>query len=449
MSDWGAFGGRLLPLFLLAVGCQEAGPPAQRAMAAAPTGASAARASAPMPVPVRIPEPHAVAPEPGSVVRVRAKSHLGVPLHAAPNTRAVSGRLADGTSVEVVSVDAAERWFEIAYGSPKKRAFVVRRYLDLAAGRDAAVSVAPGSSLAACLTRLARAAPRSKARVATFNVRWFPDGVPGKKPKLRTDIPWLACEMALAGAEAIAVQEFKTLPHAQLAVERLRSELDQLTGGRWSAHFDDCPDQASLHVGVFVDETRVKLERTRVVSELNPLGGACQGSLRPGFLAHVRLSDGLPATLLSVHLKSGTDERSYRLRAHSIRSLGSLVTSEHRWLVLGDFNTMGCATCQPVVTASEERAQLKLAAERVGLRLIEPAAGCSHYHRGRPGLLDGILVSRSFARGSVAQSGGACQALYCQKGEPLAAWATLSDHCPLSLELPAKLLGAADLEPPR
>src|SRR5690606_39482266 len=67
-----------------------------------------------------------------------------------------------------------------------------------------------------------------------------------------------------------------------------------------------------------------------------------------------------------------SDERSYRLRAHSIRSLGSLVTSEHRWLVLGDFNTMGCATCQPVVTASEERAQLKLAAERVGLRLIEP-----------------------------------------------------------------------------
>jgi endonuclease/exonuclease/phosphatase family metal-dependent hydrolase len=393
------------------------------------------------------PAPQGVAP--GERATLRARSELGVPLHARAEDSAVVGRLPDGAEVTVLATLSGGRWLEIEHApvagpeGPRRRSFIVRRYLRVA---EAAASLPPEDAVlgrARCLEALASQRPPASPRLAAYNVRWFPDGAPGSAAKgPGTDLEWLACTLAATGAEAVALQEWKQNARAVAAAEKVLSHLERLTGHRWQRALDACPSESVQHVGVLWDTARATLLGSRTIAELNPRGSACADSLRPGLGAALRLSDGTELELVSIHAKSGTERRSLELRRTTRAALAPLTADSPRPLVLaGDFNTMGCPRCSPPVSASDDRSELAASAQRAGLTLVALEPACTHYYRGEPGLLDGFVVdARLASRITRAWPSGYCAALGCGEmpaSEP-AELGALSDHCPVVLQLGAK-----------
>ncbi len=312
----------------------------------------------------------------------------------------------------------------------------------------------PSDSLQGCLTALAlenaKPAAARGPRLATFNVKWFPDLGPGKKlPKHPgTDVEWLACLIALTRAEAVAVQEFKRIPRARQAAGQLLGHLDRMTGGAWDLAFDNCPNEATQHVGILNDQKRSSSDWShRTLAELNPHGEACKDSLRPGLAADLTLSDGTKVTFVSVHLKSGTEVRSRGLRQKSFDALVNLAPApDHLLVVAGDLNSMGCPTCTPSLDASAERTEMQRAARERGLDLPAVDPPCSHHFERGSTLLDGFVVSDALAVAGVHASGH-CQAAHCSSARrALPVERAVSDHCPVVLELAARAPRAA---PPR
>ncbi|MFO0571864.1 MAG: SH3 domain-containing protein [Polyangiaceae bacterium] len=387
-------------------------------------------------------------------VRLVAHSGEGVPLHPARGSSEVSGRVPGGIEVEVVSESPDGRWLEIRT-QDGRRGFITARYV--AGAKDAAdapLRPAPSpsawDSLAGCEAavrageRLAKA--QHTARIASYNVRWFPDGKPGKgRDGEGTDVAWLACGIAWLDAEAVAVQEFKTNERGRAALAELTRKLDQLTGGRWASSFDDCPSPDVQHVGILFDEKRVKHDQPTTVAQLNPHGEACKNSLRPGHGAYLTFPGGLDLFLISVHSKSGSDARSYDLRQKTLAAFSSLGKALKRpdgdsdIVVAGDFNTMGCDRCTPALSADDELERTDRALGPSFRRVVAAQDSCSEYHAGRPASLDHFVVTtalRELTPGRAPMVSGYCAALHCSVGpdEPPPAARALSDHCPLVLD---------------
>lgn len=310
----------------------------------------------------------------------------------------------------------------------------------------------PFESPAACQQLLrkrralgARGATRGP-RVGTWNLRWFPRGTHnGKNQDLHTDIAWLACAIALLDVDVLAVQEVLDNPEARAAGLDLTSRLDQMTGGRFQLDLDECPGSGRQHVGLLWNAARVSLREPGPIAALNPSGAACGLSLRPGFGAHARFIDGSDLHVISVHLDSGETERDFEHRKTSCKALGPLDSQlrarDPDVLVLGDYNTMGCASCEPVISADDELRAFDATLQSFGLRRLEQALGnrCSHYYRGRAALLDLAVASDSLRpRIASVRAAGVCEALRCEppkRGARPLAWKTLSDHCPVVIEL--------------
>ena len=343
---------------------------------------------------------------------------------------------------------AGGNWLHVRLGDGSE-GFVTTRYVAGVVAPAQASSQALSDREATCAQALERAksqGPAGVARVATFNVRWFPDGQPGKKAPSGggTDLDFLACTMAATGAEVVLVQEFKRDARAQAALGTVLTRLDQLTRGSWQARFDDCKNDSAQHVGVLFDQKRAApLGQARTLAELNPLGGACTGSLRPGLFQRFRLSSGITTAVISVHLKSGSDARSYGLRGKTLLALKDLKgESGEPVIVGGDLNTMGCDECAAPVSPAEERRLAAAAGMQAGLALVDPKGGCSHYYRGQPGLLDGFWVPQQ--QKAAVELGGVCADLACRptgsartSSARASALDRVSDHCPLVLSLPA------------
>lgn len=283
-------------------------------------------------------------------------------------------------------------------------------------------------------------------RIGAWNVRWFPLGSKdGKNLAEHTDIGWLACAIALLDVDVLAVQEFLDSPKARAAQLDLIAQLDALTGGRHRLELDDCAGSGRQHVGLLWNEQRVTLKGLRSIASLNPTGSMCGSSLRPGFGGRARFSDGTDLHVISVHLDSGIEARDFEHRATSVHTLRELLptlrSSDEDVLVLGDFNAMGCSKCAPVVSASDELSKLDATAAGLSLHRLEHALGnrCTHYYRGHAGLLDLALASTSLmTRVERTGAAGVCEALVCERpkrGERPLAWDTLSDHCPVIVQL--------------
>ncbi len=380
-------------------------------------------------------------------VRLQARSKLGVPLHPSEGSSAVSGRAPNGAEARVQRWSADKRWLEIEVGTGE-RGWITARYV--AAGRPAAViDSIPDDSIwaspAACEAALAAgdrlAKDPSQLRVGTWNLRWFPRGAPGASGQ-PTHIGWLACSLTWLGVDVLGVQEF-TRGAESREVKELLSSLNRLSQGSWRLRLDDCPSDGRQRVGALYNERRAQLSQVVSAAHVNPHGNACKDRLRPGFTARVVAASGVDFELTVVHLKSGTDARSYGLRRASLVRLSELLQSRTKphgdpdFLLLGDMNSMGCDGCRPAISHSDELATLTQELAQAGLTLSPTA--CSHYYQGAPSTLDHIATQRSMQEAmSPPLSAGVCQTASCGvglKAPEVAAFTQLSDHCPTLIDL--------------
>ena len=310
---------------------------------------------------------------------------------------------------------------------------------------SARLAALPWSSREACFAALAAPRPAKGrfARLAAWNLEWFPDGSPGKRAaKPGKDLEWLACAIALLEVDVLALSEVKALPRARAALDSVLRRVEALRGGSYRSAIDPCPPESGQHVAVVWNAARVRNDALQLYGELNPHGSPCEGQLRPGFGGYFRFPGGLDLEIVSVHLKSGTEERDLNLRRRSWRALAEVskraesARRDDDLIVIGDFNAMGCDDCR--VKADAERRELSLLDPAFALLDVSP--GCSHYHRRRGGLLDLALVRRGMRELPAAakvSAVGYCAETRCRAlgdDEP-AARSALSDHCPIVLDL--------------
>jgi predicted extracellular nuclease len=194
------------------------------------------------------------------------------------------------------------------------------------------------------------------------------------------------------------------------------------------------------------NEARVAASDVQTIAALNPHGSACENQLRPGLAARFRLPGGLDLSAVSAHFKSMADRRAFGLRRTSFESVPGVLRAltgaahDRDFLLLGDLNTMGCDECDPVVSPRDEMLSVETLLRGSGLRLVGADAAGSELYRGRLTLLDHALAAtamRELSPSAQSHLAGACAA----GAAPLSARAakklrhTLSDHCPLVLDL--------------
>lgn len=298
------------------------------------------------------------------------------------------------------------------------------------------------SALVAGGGRLTRAP--GKARFASWNLHWFPDG-DSQELERGIDVRWMACALTWLNADVVAVQELKQTPKAVQALATLLSELNRLSGARYVARLDDCGSKVPQHVGLLWNEARVQAADVQTVAALNPHGSACEKQLRPGLAARFRFPGGLDLATVSAHFKSQADSRAFLLRRASFAAVPSVARAltdaahDPDFLLLGDLNTMGCAECDPPITAAEELT----AVQRLlgsGVRLVPADASGTERYRGKLTLLDhalGATAMRELPSGSRTHVAGICEtgapALTKRAADKVGR--ELSDHCPIVLDL--------------
>jgi endonuclease/exonuclease/phosphatase family metal-dependent hydrolase len=399
-------------------------------------------------------------PEGGAeTVVVRSSRALGVPVHRAFGEREVAARIPNGSRVRILRWSPDRRWLEVEGGGA--RGFITARYVvgdgarPTGAGeapRDArAEAVDPSSPFAsaeACVRDLRRTPRTGPPRLATWNVRWFPDGRADGElaDDAGTDVVWLACAIASLRVDLIALQEIVQHERGQRALAALLAELGRLTGARWRAELDRCPRDGRQHVGFLYREDRVTLDEVQVRGELNPGRSACDHRLRPGLLVHARFARGRGAYVLNVHLDSGVTARDARNRALSAERIAALARElgardvGRALVVLGDFNSMGCEECEPRSSAAAEQARLaaRLGASAVDLERLGDAAQCTENDGRHREALDHVFARRGMALGpGAAAVAGPCATSCASGASRMPFFHRLSDHCPMVLELAA------------
>jgi endonuclease/exonuclease/phosphatase family metal-dependent hydrolase len=391
---------------------------------------------------------------------VVAQNASGVPVHPEPRSPKIDARLPDGARVEVLEQRFEGQWLRVRTASGL-RGWIARRYAPraLRVTRTAPTSakadrafLSPEQCRSALQTSRDSPRRRETARVGSYNLRWFPDGRPGRISDGRAtkDLDWLACVIASLDVDVLAVQEIKASPRTREVTRQLMARLDLLTGGRWRSELDDCPDSTELHVGFFYDSVRVEAGHWQTLGELNPLDSACAQQLRPGLAGYFTFKGGLDLYIVSVHFKSTRTERSLALRARSLARLPAALARlkadlhDDDVLVVGDFNTMGCdQDCTPRVSPEQELARLSdaVAGPNHRLRLVPSDSDCTQYYRGRATRLDLFVAADTMQEllpASTVHVRGVCVELGCRRVKaqqmPLA-FKRLSDHCPAVLDL--------------
>lgn len=285
-------------------------------------------------------------------------------------------------------------------------------------------------------------------RVATWNIRWFPKGCPNPSecPGRQTNVARLAETIHELRLDLVAVQEILSDEPSRAALRTLIHMLDSLSGGRWDVSLQACGPVEAQRVGFLWNKDRLGLSELADVGQLNgeweTSGEACAGNLRPGRYAYVRSeTGGADFHVYTVHFDSGRRDKDYQNRRDAARRIPSLVRPHHPEdadvVILGDFNTMGRS--EPTeITARQEYSTFDRDISPAYLRLASDPP-CTEYYRGRGGALDHIVVSSRMQEAACsAMTGGYCRETQCAVLDPdnmPADYETVSDHCPVVLEI--------------
>ncbi|ELS03441.1 putative extracellular nuclease [Xenococcus sp. PCC 7305] len=404
----------------------------------------------------------------GQQVRLKARNDLGVPLHE-QSFSSLFDRVADGTVAEVLDTANDKTWLNIKTPD-NKIGWIVERYVAQVLEGSPVLNPPPvlpgdGGNVAGDIpTRVWTSAnacdavvkgdellPRSDSntlRLASWNIRWFPDGVPGSNPNsnnLKTNLDWLSCTIAWMDIDALAIQEIKTTNNAENAWDKVTQKLNEYTGDDWGVILNSCGSSTSQHVGFLYNKDKLKASGNKEVWQYNGradnANNACKDNLRPGYLAYFEAENGFDFYAVSVHSDSGRENKDLTTRQTAVERIDDVTSGladiDKDIVILGDFNTMGI---DGGISAKQEIKELKdkVANETPGFNLLSVQPSCTHYFRKNPGLLDHILVSQDTSEliTSSASVQGYCAINRCNSisGALPQAAISLSDHCPILVD---------------
>lgn len=262
-------------------------------------------------------------------------------------------------------------------------------------------------------------------RVATFNIRFFPEPT--------TSLDAVAARMAEVDADLMAVQEIRD-PVALDEVLRMASET---TGRDLRVLLGRYCREDPLQLGIIYDHDRFRVVETREQAELAPPGhDGCGDGFPPAFAAVLEDDEGFRMLAMSVHFQccaSASDHLRRRQQwAMLTASLPRLELELGGDLVIaGDFNTTGWHDDQ-----WGERTFIESLVAASGLTLTTREVGCTAYWEpeGPDGpfatsTLDHILTRDG--EWEPAEAMGMCDHHACALGDPGSDYLRVSDHCPV------------------
>jgi endonuclease/exonuclease/phosphatase family metal-dependent hydrolase len=266
-----------------------------------------------------------------------------------------------------------------------------------------------------------------EARVATFNIEFF--------PKTDTDFASVARTIADVDSDVVALQEIRD----DVPLSWVLAEASRLTEREYQAVLSPCLDVTRwMTTGLVWDASRWTLVETRSYPGLEPDGQGSCGDGQPGFLGVFDDGDGTRLAVLAVHLPALPDRyerrrelwpRVLEIQRRVQAELGIPV------LALGDFNSTG-----PVDDRDAERRFIEEVVDAAGYHLLTEDIDCTEYWHPQPdayhpSILDHIVATDG--DWSAARSTGYCRRLECR---PVAADAMdpdyfhVSDHCPVVVD---------------
>jgi endonuclease/exonuclease/phosphatase family metal-dependent hydrolase len=298
--------------------------------------------------------------------------------------------------------------------------------------------------------------PKGVLRVGSWNVRWFPDGTPGRAPKENkhtTDVNHLACALVAMQWDVVVLQEIKGTPRAQAMLKQVQKTLLSYTGVPWVLEMPLCTDDTRQHMALLYRSDAVRVSDVALDATVDPTAeergqqGLCPGFLRPALGVYVqsKRKKGVDFHLVGVHLDSGRGKKDYNHRVYAWRALGEVWKKRHQrtadkdYVVAGDWNAMGTDEGGDS-TPEKERVSITRAVGQWSekARLVTSSLLCSHFYKKHASLMDVFAVSESMAEcaGCVQKVSGVCAMLGCEskKAEEVYAFAHVSDHCPVYVD---------------
>jgi len=421
----------------------------------------------------------------GQTVILKATKAKGVPLHqkAEPS---YWKHVADLTPVIIQQIDQTGKWLLVALPSGK-HAWVHKKYVQAQTTPSTPTmptkpTVAPKiqphhtdsrpdsrtdsrdqvqnvwASRQSCLNIVQNGGRMTKnsshLRLATWNIRWFPIGQPQDQRSNQanpTDLEWLVCAIRWMEVDILSIQESLATSSANRAWKKITTLLTEHTGESWKWYRQPCGRSDGHHIGLLWNASKVTLSNFKSLWQLNAKANSnndpCAKGLRPGQYAWVQSQypQGVDFHLIAVHLKSGPTVFAVEQRHKALNQIDHtvkpLLYQDQDVVILGDFNTMG---------AGDRRSQLyevkamqrKVGKEAPGFQDLRITPQCTHYFRGQGSWLDHVLATKSMEEmiTTSARVSGYCGIANCKKirGDYPQAYQTLSDHCPIVVEITNK-----------
>ncbi len=399
----------------------------------------------------------------GQTMSLHATKPIGVPLHREP-TPSFWKHVPHGSLATIRKITKDGRWLDIMLETGEE-GWVVQKYLQPAPSgpdqsdktsdpaRDEQIVWSSPTQCEQVVHDRRRMVPASSSTLllATWNVRWFPNGQPPNQPEnfaASIDLNWLVCTIIWMNVDILAVQESLATPEARKAWDVVVTTLQQKTEARWRWSRQRCGHPDAHHIGFLWNTRRVTLSHFDSLWQLNAKAKSfhepCAGGLRPGHYAWVksRAKNGVDFHLIAVHLKSGPTvaavEERHRALNRIDKAIAPLLDQDQDVVILGDLNTMGAGDRR---SRSYELKSLRrlVAKEQPGFQDLPIEPQCTQYFRGRGGWLDHVLVTKGMRElaGTSGQVTGYCAVANCRriKGDYPPAYRRLSDHCPVIFQI--------------
>jgi hypothetical protein len=179
---------------------------------------------------------------------------------------------------------------------------------------------------------------------------------------------------------------------------------------------------------------------------LNP-DPVCSNQASPGFGGYFSIASGPDFHLIAIHGETGAGQPSFEKRAVTTAALESAaaeayaINPDRDLIFAGDFNTVGCDSCDPVLSNEDEIAKLaeSVAAFDPSLTLLPKTEDCTRVASDMPNIDHVIAVGdmAEIPQGSQVHVAGICEEISCDRQVNWLedAYDRLSDHCPLVLDL--------------